>query len=127
MAELSASINDTIQRYVKAFNDGDRAAWLGCFAPDATMEDPVGTPLKHGADEIGAFFDQNQDMVDELEVTIPRDPIVCGSEASFVFDLVVSVGGAKLSMSVIDVMTFDGEARITSQRAFVDMTKLAPL
>jgi hypothetical protein len=37
------------------------------------------------------------------------------------------VGDAKLGMNAIDVMTFDDEARITSQRAFVDFSKLAPL
>ena len=127
MADLTESITDTIQRYVKAFNDGDRAAWLGCFRPDATMEDPVGTPLKQGPDEIGAFFDLNQTSADKIEITLPREPIICGNQASFVFDLVATLGGSKLGMSVIDVMTFDDEAHITAQRAFVDMSKLAPV
>ena len=35
-------------------------------------------------------------------------------------------GGTTFSVFAIDVMTFDDEARITSQRAFVDLTKLTP-
>jgi hypothetical protein len=83
--------------------------------------------LKQGLDEIGAFFDLNQTSADKIECTLPREPIICGNQASFVFDLVVTLGGSKLGMSVIDVMTFDDEAHITAQRAFVDMSKLAPV
>ena len=51
-----ADIRSTIDAYCSTFTAGDRAGWLDCWADDATMEDPVGTPVKSGKDEIGAFY-----------------------------------------------------------------------
>ncbi|HEY2813544.1 MAG TPA: nuclear transport factor 2 family protein [Acidimicrobiales bacterium] len=127
MADLTTAIAGTIHRYVEAFSNDDRATWLGCFTADATMEDPVGSPPKRGHDEIGTFYDQSRSSADAIQASISGAPIVCGAEASFTFDIVVTVGGSKMGMSVIDVMTFDDDARITSQRAFVDFSQLAPL
>jgi steroid delta-isomerase len=127
MADQSASIRATIDRYVQLFTSGDREAWLGCFTPDATMEDPVGTPIKHGRDEIGSFYDQSRGSADTVELRLGGEPVVCGSQAAFVLDIIVTLGDAKMGMGAIDIMTFDDDARITSQRAFVDFSKLAPL
>ncbi|HEX2382027.1 MAG TPA: nuclear transport factor 2 family protein [Acidimicrobiales bacterium] len=120
-------ILDTINRYAQTFTSGDRDAWLDCFTADATMEDPVGTPLKRGRDEIGAFYDQSKGSADGVELRLGADPVVCGSQAAFVLDIVVSLGDSKLGLNAIDVMTFDDDGRIASQRAFVDFSKLAPL
>jgi steroid delta-isomerase len=120
-------ILDTINRYAQTFTSGDRDAWLDCFTADATMEDPVGTPLKRGRDEIGAFYDQSKGSADGVELRLGADPVVCGSQAAFVLDIVVSLGDSKLGLNAIDVMTFDDNGRIASQRAFVDFSKLAPL
>jgi steroid delta-isomerase len=121
------TILDTINRYARTFTAGDREGWLDCFTADATMEDPVGTPLKRGRDEIGAFYDQSKGSADSVELRVGADPVVCGAQAAFVLDIVVNLGDSKLGLNAIDVMTFDDDGRITSQRAFVDFTKLAPL
>jgi steroid delta-isomerase len=91
------------------------------------MEDPVGTPVKHGREEIGAFYDQSKGSADNVELRLGGDPVVCGGQAAFVLDIVVTVGDSKLGLNAIDVMTFDDGGHITSQRAFVDFSKLAPL
>jgi steroid Delta-isomerase len=127
MPDLTASIVDTINRYVLTFTAGDRAGWLSCFTADATMEDPVGTPVKHGHDEIGSFFDQSRGAADSVELRLGGDPLVCGSQSAFPLGIIVSLGGSKMGMNAIDLMTFDDQGQITSQRAFVDFSKLAPL
>lgn len=120
------AIRATIASYLERFSAGDREGWLDLWADGATMEDPVGTPLKKGREEIGAFFDQSQQGVDSVELRGRGIVVVAGNEASFVFDARPTVGGAAMSMPVIDVMTFDDAARITSQRAFVEFGLLAP-
>ncbi len=127
MADPTTTILDTINRYARTFTAGDRAGWLECFSPDATMEDPVGTPIKHGREEIGAFYDQSTGSADAVELRVGADPVVCGAQAAFLLDIVVTIGDSKLGLAAIDVMTFDDDGRITSQRAFVDFSKLAPL
>lgn len=120
------AVRATIERYLERFSAGDREGWLDLWADGATMEDPVGSPPKRGREEIGAFWDQNRAGVDSIELRGRGIVVVVGNEASFVFDARPTLGGATLSMPVIDVMTFDDEARITSQRAFVDGSLLGP-
>jgi steroid Delta-isomerase len=117
-----ATIEQTIERYQAAFSAGDRAGWLGLFADDATLEDPVGTPVRQGREAIGEFFDQMQSMVDriEMEGCVTQ---VCGHEAAFHVTIRAITDQTTLRMDAIDVMTFDDDARITSMRAFFDPTK----
>jgi steroid delta-isomerase len=55
---------DASRASMEAVEAGDRDAWLGLFAPDAVVEDPIGeSPLDpsglghRGIDEIAAFYD----------------------------------------------------------------------
>jgi steroid Delta-isomerase len=123
-----ADIRATIEEYCRAFSAADRDGWLALWSDEATMEDPVGSPLKRGKEEIGAFFDQSHEMAAEgvvLELT--GEPVVCGDEAAFPMRAVVTLGGSKLTTPIVDVMRFDADARIVAQRAFVDLSNLTPL
>lgn len=121
------AVRSTIDRYLTLFSAREREAWLDLFAEGATMEDPVGTPLKTGREEIGAFFDQSHGSADSVELVADGPPVVIGSEAAFRFRVRPVLGGAPFELSAIDVMTFDDEARILTQRAFVDFAMLAPM
>lgn len=120
------TIRSTIERYLALFSTSERDPWLDLFADGATMEDPVGSPLRTGREAIGAFFDESHAAADSVELRAVGAAIVCGDEASFAFQARPSIGGQTLSMPVIDVMTFDETGRITTQRAFVDYALLAP-
>jgi steroid delta-isomerase len=123
-----ADIRSTIDAYCAAFSAGDRDGWLDCWADDATMEDPVGTPLKRGKDEIGAFYDQSRELApDGATLELTGDPVICGDEAAIPMRVVVSLGGAKMTTRIVDVMRFDADAKIASQRAFVNLADLQPL
>jgi steroid delta-isomerase len=123
-----ADIRSTIDAYCSTFSANDRQGWLDCWADDATMEDPVGSPLKRGKDEIGAFYDQSHEMVPEgvvLELT--GEPVICGDEAAIPMRVVISMGGSKMTTPIVDIMRFDADAKIASQRAFVNLGDLVPL
>jgi steroid delta-isomerase len=122
----AAAIRTTIDEYLARFSAGDRDGWLALWADDATMEDPVGSPVRRGREEIGAFYDESTAPVDSVELRPVGPAQVVGNEAAFVFEVRPVVGGVTMAMPVIDVMTFDDDARITSQRAFVDFGLLAP-
>lgn len=125
MPEADA-IRTTIDRYLATFSAGEREAWLDLWADGATMEDPVGTPVRTGREEIGAFYDQSQGATESVELRLDGVAIVVGHEAAFRFAVRPSIGGATMVAPAIDVMTFDDDARITSQRAFIDFGLLAP-
>jgi len=124
--EMSDEIRATITNYCERFSAADRVGWLALFADDATVEDPVGSPVRHGLEEIGAFFDESHGAPDSIELKLNAPAIIIGTEASFAFTIRVNLAGSMFTLQAIDVMTFDDTARITSQRAFVDHSTMVP-
>ena len=56
MTADAATIRATVDAYCAAFTAGDRAAYVGLFADDAWIEDPVGTPRHEGHEAIGGVL-----------------------------------------------------------------------
>jgi steroid Delta-isomerase len=121
-----ASIQKTIDSYLAAFTANDRAGWLECFAEGASIEDPVGTPRRTGHGEIGAFWDEAHAMPDGIELRSSGLTTIIGSEAAFTMQVRPNLGGDVYVIDVIDLMTFDDDAKITSMRAFFDADAMRP-
>lgn len=60
------AIRQTVERYWACFSAGDKAGWLALYDDDATVEDPVGSDVHRGHDEIGAFWDQSRALADSI-------------------------------------------------------------
>lgn len=106
-----------LQAYVDRINAGDTEGVTALFAPDATIEDPVGSPLKRGAD-IAAWF---RDTVAFNTRITPVAPIrgSHGSEAALAFEVEFTPPGERrMRIRSIDVCCFDEQGRITSLRGF---------
>jgi steroid delta-isomerase len=125
MADESV-IRETIENYWKAFTAGDRDAWVALFTDDATVEDPVGTPVHRGKEAIGAFVESAHSLVDSIELRSVDITAVCGDQAAFAMEIRPNIGGAVFVLEAIDVMTFAEDGRITSQRAFWQQEKMRP-
>jgi steroid delta-isomerase len=48
----TATLQKAVQMYVEAFEKGDLSIIRQLYAEDATVQDPVGTPARHGIEEI---------------------------------------------------------------------------
>jgi steroid delta-isomerase len=109
------SVADTVNRYVELLGRGSADELTALYTSDATVEDPVGTGVRHGHDEIRDLYRrvEKQDRTVEL-----LSMHVNGNEAAFLARLTVIAGDAATRIDGIDVMTFDEQARITSMRAF---------
>ncbi|HWS37579.1 MAG TPA: nuclear transport factor 2 family protein [Actinoplanes sp.] len=103
----------------------DRAGWLGLFAENAVVEDPVGpSPLcpdglgHHGAEAIAAFYDSVIGQVDGMRFEIERS-YLCGDEVADVGSIHLTFPGGD-TMRVRGVFTYrsDGAGRIAALRAF---------
>jgi len=125
MADEDA-IRETIENYWKAFTAGDREAYVGLFTDDATVEDPVGSPVHHGKEEIGGFFDSSRALAETIELRSLDVTLVCGDQAAFAMQVRPVIGGATYVMEAIDVMTFAGDGRIASMRAFWQPERMRP-
>ena len=122
----AATIRATVDRYTGSFGTRDKDALLACFATDAWIEDPVGTPKRMGHDGIGAFFDETSGMADSIELRRTGPVRVAAGEAAFPMQARPVIGGATFKVDIIDVMTFDDEGRITTMRAFWDPAEMGP-
>jgi steroid Delta-isomerase len=126
----AAAIRSTVEEYQAAFSRGDRDGWVGQFAEDATLEDPVGSEVKHGHAGIGEFWDGFRTLATEAQMVSTGPTRVAGTEAAFPFQIRVPLGDQTMLLDVIDTMTFvdgpDGGAKIASMRAFWDMADMRP-
>jgi steroid Delta-isomerase len=118
------AIRATVLRYLSTFSDADREGWLDLFEESATVEDPVGSPLKRGRDEIGEFWDQSHGLADSISLELVQGPAISGNEAAFAMEAHARSGGTTMVVPTIDVMTFDAAGKIKSQRAFWEMSAL---
>lgn len=125
MAVDADRIRSVVAQYCAAFTD-DRDGWLALFADDATVEDPVGAERYVGKEAIGAFWDMSHSMADRVTLTPSVIKAVAG-EAAFAMRARMEAGGQVNGMDIIDVMTFNDDGLITSQRAFWDFADIGPV
>ncbi len=121
---LEEKIRETVDQYLMLFSSSDREGWLDLFTADATVEDPVGSPVLTGRDEIGTFWDNTHLLADSIQLVLTQGPGVCGNEAAFAMEAHGRIGETETVVPTIDVMTFDDDGRIRSQRAFWDSSTL---
>lgn len=120
-------IRTVIDTYISRFSANDKDGWVALFAADATVEDPVGSDVKKGQGEIAEFWDFVHSLSPSMELRLIGPVKVVGHEAAFGQQAVTDLGGTLYGVEIIDVMTFDDDARITSMRAFWDAAEMHPL
>jgi steroid delta-isomerase len=106
-----------LQKYIDAFKAQDADALIVLFADDATIEDPVGSELVVGIENIAAFYRQGVQMVTHMELSAPIRGSH-GNAAAMAFDFEMVYEGRKSRVSAIDVMEFDEEGKIKRMRAY---------
>jgi len=86
-APTRAALETWLEAYVRLWNAGDQRAWLEnhrkLVTGDVTMEDPVGTRVKRGAE--ACFLEPWQRFNSNTKFEL-RDVFICGSEVAFVND-----------------------------------------
>ncbi|TIC83556.1 steroid delta-isomerase [Nocardioides sp. GY 10113] len=115
MAASREAILETVQRYVDLVATGSSSDVVALYADGATVEDPVGTPVRTTREEIAEFYGALDGLEQESRLITAR---VAGNEAAFHFELVTKAGAETYTLSVIDVMSFDEDAKITTMRAY---------
>lgn len=105
-----------VQGYIAAFDAGSGAAAAALFAKDATVEDPVGTPIKHGHDEILAFY--SGAMASGAKLTLLGEPRYAADYVAFTFTVSLEWQGQKTVIEVIDTFKLNDDGKITEMRAY---------
>lgn len=112
-----AAIEQTIRTYAAAWKARDRETWLDTFAEGATQEDPVGSGVRVGREEIGAFWDRAMEQYPSVEI-VPRRIVITGQEAAMIWTVDATSASRRRTLEGVDVFTFDEEARIVRVRTY---------
>jgi steroid delta-isomerase len=123
---ITAAINASIDAYLASFGASDRETYVGAFAADGWLEDPVGSPRRVGHDAIRAFWDESRSLADSIDLVALGFRVVVGNEAVLTLQARPLVGGQTFALDIVDHMTFDDAGKITSLRAFFDPSTMAP-
>jgi steroid Delta-isomerase len=122
----AAQIRSAVAEYVRVMSEGSRDEYVSLFAPDATVEDPVGTDVRSGSDQIAEFYDLVHSLADRITLVLTGPVRVANGECAFPMQAISDLGEMRMVVDIIDVMTFDDDARITSMRAFWDPAEMRP-
>ena len=113
-------IRDVFTRYAHGLTAGDTAALVSLFAPDATLEDPIGTPPHRGHQAIARFFDQGFAATGGRIVFRPEGDVrINGPHAACAFVAICDRADPPFEVDTLDIARFDAEGRITSMVAIV--------
>ena len=113
-----------VHAYVAGFEAGDAEAVVALFAEDATVEDPIGTPIKRGIDEIREFYTGSMATGAKLELL--GEPRCGGDYVAFPFAVKLEWGGQKSVIEVIDTFNLDEAGKIAEMRAFWGPANMKP-
>jgi steroid Delta-isomerase len=112
-AELMTAV---VHAYIGGFERGDADALTQLFAEDATVEDPVGTPIKRGKAEIREFYGFSISTGAKLELM--GDPRCAGDYIAFPFKVKLDFEGQSSAIEVIDTFRINESGKIAEMRAF---------
>jgi len=114
---LSADrVRQLVRTYIKNFNARDFDALMAIYAEDATLEDPVGTPLVHGKTAIRAFYEQAAAHYSFLQLT--GDFRFATDAVAFSFFCYLGSLDDPMIVHVTDSFRFDRDGQVIEMRAF---------
>ncbi len=105
-------------QYVALLSKADTEGIVALYDPNAVVEDPLGTPPKHGHEKIREFY--NSFAGANITATRLGPVTVVGHEAAFQFRVDVPLGEETMSMVTTDLMTFDEAGKIVAMKAYAD-------
>ncbi|MGF7130090.1 steroid delta-isomerase [Paraburkholderia sp. EB58] len=113
----SENMKARLLEYIEAFNADDAQRVVALFADEASIEDPVGTPVKQGKSEIAQFYGYATSLGARLELVAPPRGSH-GSSATISFRVHTVMEGQPAHIDVTDVMDFDAAGKIVRMRAY---------
>jgi hypothetical protein len=124
MSVTSAELLAAVERSPRAASAHDRDGWVGLFAPDGRIEDPVGSRPHDGRARIERFYDT---FMAPRDITFHRrTDVVSGS--TVVRDLTLEVRmGPSVTMQIPAFLRYDlgDELRIDRLQAFWELPAMA--
>ena len=115
-------IRKLYDRYPEMVTKGDVDGIVALYADDATIEDPIGSPVHRGIEAIRTFYKA------AVGITMKRvGPVhVAGREAATPLKVLIGPEGKQQVIDIISVMAFREDGNIASMRAFWSADAIRP-
>lgn len=113
---LKETMQAAPQQYLDAINNQDLEAIVALYADNAIVEDPVGSEIKSGIDEVREFYKTVVEF--DLTAELTGQVRIAGNEVAFPFQVENKMEGTTMITSIIDVFKFNDEGKIVSMRAY---------
>lgn len=104
-----------VHRYIRALNASDLDAIVALYAPDAVVEDPVGSVPYRGHAAIRAFYAGSLAL--KLQVQLEGEVRATANVAAFAFRVSFVWNGQATTISPIDVFHFNEQGLISQMQA----------
>jgi steroid Delta-isomerase len=119
------TVRDLAQASMAAVEAGDRDAWLGLFADDAVVEDPIGPSAfdpegkgHRGIEAIAAFYDTVIAANESIRFTIHQS-LLCGEEVANVGVIRITfAGGSAVEVDGVYTYRRSPDGKIGALRAY---------
>ena len=111
-----ATAKRVCETYTRSLEASDLETPLDLFADDASLEDPVGTPLREGREGLRAFYAEACQGVAKAELT--GSPRLAGNEVAFPFTVTAGTPEQEITINIIDVFRFNDAGKVATMRAF---------
>jgi steroid delta-isomerase len=108
----TAVLQKVVAQYIEAFDKADINIIQTMFAEDATVEDPVGTPVRKGLSAITEFYQGAFGAGAKL--TLNGKPRCAGNSVAFSFDVLIG----DMKISPIDVFVLNESGKVVSMKAY---------
>ncbi|MBP8003004.1 MAG: nuclear transport factor 2 family protein [Chloroflexi bacterium] len=117
MTDLMISASD---RYFAAVSRLDRALYLACFSPEATVHDPYGGRPWQGHEALGKFFAGMERTWTTFSMT-PGEPFISGNRLATTWTAQgTSKTGKTATFAGINIFTLNEEGLISQLEAYWD-------
>ena len=124
----AAHITSVFERYGAAMTRGDTAAIVALFAPDAYIEDPVGSGRHSGHAALRKFYQGGFDaMGGAIEMKLEGAVRVSGAFGAAAYIVKTINHTEPFRVETLDVMTFDDAGLITSMLAYWGPSNISAL
>ena len=111
-----AKMEAAVHAYVAAFEAGSVDHVIALYADNATVEDPVGSPVHVGREAIYAFYAGSMQTGAKLKLEGPVR--IVGDYAVFPFSVNLNFDGGPKRIDVIDTFRFNVANEVIEMRAY---------
>ena len=111
-----------VHAYVAAFEAGSADQVAALYAQNATVEDPIGSPIHHGREAIRAFYAQSMQTGAKLKLEGPVR--IAGDYAVFPFSVNLNYEGGAKRIDVVDTFRFNEANEVVEMRAYWGPTNM---